>query len=88
MNRASFGRQEMAIYRLLQNAPLGPEEINGLVTAYEQTLKALELNDRSDLITHVVARKVFELCQSGVRDPLQISALAIKWFGVSNDERA
>jgi hypothetical protein len=70
----------MAIYRLLQNAALGPEEIDRLVTAYEETLKALELSDRSDPITHMVARKIFELGQTGVRDPLQISALAIKAF--------
>jgi len=70
----------MAIYRLLQNAPLGPEEINRLVTAYEETLEALELSDRSDPITHMVARKIIELGQTGVRDPHQISALAIKAF--------
>ena len=68
----------MAIYRLLQHAPWGPEEIDRLVAAYEETLKALELSDRSDPITNMVARKIIELGQSGVRDPIQISALAIK----------
>ena len=68
----------MAIFRLLQNAPLGPEEISRLVLAYEETLKALELSDRSDPITNMVARKIIELGQSGVRDPIQISAMAIK----------
>ena len=68
----------MAIYRLLQNAPLGPEEISRLVLAYEETLRALELSDRSDPITNLVARKIIELGQTGVRDPLQISALAIR----------
>ena len=74
----------MAIFRLLQNAPLGPEDINRLVTAYEETLKALELSDRSDPITHIVARKIFELGQTGVRDPLEISALAVKSFGAES----
>ena len=68
----------MAIYRLLQNAPLGPEEISRLVLAYEETPKALELSVRSDPITNMVARKIIELGQSGVRDPIQISAMAIK----------
>jgi len=71
----------MAIYRLLQHAPWGPEEIDRLVAAYEETLKALELSDRSDPITHMVARKIIELGQTGVRDPLQIAALAIKELG-------
>ena len=31
----------MAIYRILQNAPFGPDEIARLVAAYEQTLAAL-----------------------------------------------
>ena len=78
----------MAIYRLLQNSPLGPEEISRLVLAYEETLKALELSDRSDPITNMVAKKILELGQTGVRDPLQISALAIKALGASHDERA
>ena len=78
----------MAIYRLLQNAPLGPEEINRLVTAYEETLKALDLTDRSDPITHIVARKIIELGQTGIRDPLQISALAIKALCAKGDKCA
>ena len=49
--------------------------------AYEETLKALELSDRSDPITNMVARKIIELGQTGVRDPLQIAALAIKELG-------
>jgi hypothetical protein len=41
----------MAIYRILQNSPLSPEDISRLVTAYEATLKALGLTDRTDPIT-------------------------------------
>ena len=78
----------MAIYRLLQNKPMSPEDIDRLVTAYEATLKVLELTDRSDPITNLVARKIIELGQTGVRDPLQISALAIKSFGAGHDEHA
>jgi hypothetical protein len=73
----------MAIYRLLQNTPLGPEDISRLVAAYEETLKALELRDRSDPITNMVARKIIELGQTGIRDPLQLSAAAIKALGAT-----
>ncbi|WP_245283753.1 hypothetical protein [Bradyrhizobium sp. URHD0069] len=38
-------RLKMAIYRLLQNSPLGPEEITVLTDAYERTLKKLSLVD-------------------------------------------
>jgi hypothetical protein len=63
-----------------KRAHWGPEDIDRLVTAYEETLKALELSDRSDPITHMVARKIIELGQTGVRDPHEISALAITAF--------
>lgn len=71
----------MPIYRLLQNVPLDPEDIDRLVAAYEATLRALELTERSDPITQLVAQKIFELGQTGMRDPQQISALAIQAFG-------
>lgn len=68
----------MAIYRILQNSPLSPEDISRLVAAYEVTLKALGLVDRSDPLTEIVARKVIEIGQTGVRDPLQISELVTR----------
>ena len=67
----------MAILRLLQNSQLAMVDIAGLVAAYEKTLRALRLVDRSDPITELVARKVIEISQSGVRDPAQISRLAV-----------
>ena len=68
----------MTIHRLLQNSPLGPEDIERLVAAYEQTLCELGLPDRTDPMTLVVAKKVIEVGQSGIRDPAQISELALK----------
>jgi len=72
----------MPIHRLLQNSPLGPEEIAGLTDAYERTLRALSLVDRGDPIAELIARKVIELGKRGVRDPKQLSSLAIKELGV------
>ena len=67
----------MAIYRLLQYAPLGPDDISRLVVAYDETLKALGLKHRSDAITQLVARRIIEIAQTGVRDPLQLASIAI-----------
>ena len=72
----------MAIYRLLQNSPMGPEEISRLEAAYEQTLRAIGLKDRNDPITEMIAKKIIEIAQTGVRDPAQISILAIKEIGL------
>jgi hypothetical protein len=72
----------MAIYRLLAKSPLGPEEIEILVAAYEHTLRALRLIERSDPITELVAKKIIEVAQTGLRDPAKISAQAIKELGI------
>ena len=73
----------MAIRRILQNMPLAPEDISRLVSAYEAALKALELADRTDPITEIVARKIIEIGETGVRDPLQISKLALRDLGAA-----
>lgn len=68
----------MAIHRCLQNVPLRPEEVADLVAAYERTLKALWLVDRNDRITEIVAKKIIEVAQLGVRDPAAISRIGIE----------
>jgi len=45
-------------------------------------LRSLGLVDRNDPIAEIVARKIIEIGQTGVRDPADISALAIKELGV------
>jgi hypothetical protein len=72
----------MAIYRLFQNSPLGPEEISRLSEAYERTLRTLSLVDRNDPITEMIAKKIIEIGQTGVKEPAQISQLAIKDLGI------
>ncbi len=51
----------MPIYRLLQNSPLGPDEIAVLTNAYERTLRKLSLVDRGDPIAELIAKIVIEL---------------------------
>jgi hypothetical protein len=53
-----------------------------MTAAYEQTLRALHLDDRTDPITEMIARKIIEIAQTGVKDPAQISQLAMKELGV------
>jgi hypothetical protein len=73
----------MPIYRLLQNVPMGPEEIARLTTAYEETLRTIGLVDRNDPITEMIARKIIEIGQRGVQDPMRLSELAIKEMGIT-----
>lgn len=69
---------KMTIYRLLQNVPIGSEEISRLTTAYERTLRTIGIVDRGDALAELVARKILEVAQTGIRQPADISAQAIK----------
>jgi hypothetical protein len=48
----------------MTSRPLGPEDIEGLVAA-------------NDPMTQLVAKRVFEIRQMGVRDPAKICRLAV-----------
>jgi hypothetical protein len=71
----------VAIYRLLKDSQIAPEEITCLSEAYEKTLRALSLVDRNDPLTELIARKIIEVGQAGLRNSAQISARAIKELG-------
>jgi len=57
--------------------PLEPEEMSRLKTAYEQALRGIGLVDQDDPLSEMVAKKVFKIAKSGVRDATDIAALAI-----------
>ena len=67
----------MAIYRLLKNSTLPPEEISRLTEAYEQALHALCVKDRDDPLTEMIAKRIIKIAQTGVHDAAQLSALAV-----------
>ena len=66
----------MAIYRMLGNTPLG--ETGHLIAAYKMTLRALDLVDRNDPLTKMIAKKVIEIGKTGLKDPAEISKRAVK----------
>jgi len=49
---------------------------------YEDALRALKLNDRDDPITQLVAKRIIEAAQTGLRDPDSLCATAIKDLSV------
>jgi hypothetical protein len=57
---------------------LGPKQVKCIIEAYEQALRTLCVKDRDDPLTEMVATKIIKIAQTGVRDPAQLSALAIK----------
>jgi hypothetical protein len=72
----------MAIYRLLKNSTLEPEEIARITKAYEQALHTLCVKDRDDPLTELIAKKIIKFAQTGVHDAAQLSALAITELAV------
>ena len=66
----------MNIYRLLRNSPLG--KTGHLIAAYELTLRALDVVDRNDPLTTMIAKKVLEIGETGLKDPAEISKRAVK----------
>jgi hypothetical protein len=76
----------MAIYRLLQNSAFAPEDIGRLVAAYEDCLRILNVIDRTDPISEFLAKKIIEIGQTGMRDPVQIGRLALKEIGIVKPE--
>ena len=55
--------------------------------AYEQTLRALRLKDRSDPITQLVAEKIIAIGRLGIEDPAEISKLALKELGAPSGRK-
>jgi hypothetical protein len=72
----------MPIYRLLQNLPMGPEEVSRMTTAFEKALRTVGIEDRNDPMAEMIAKKIVEIAQTGVRDPAEISAQAIRELGM------
>jgi hypothetical protein len=67
----------MAVYRLLKNSTLEPEEINRIIEAYERALHILCVKDRDDPLTELIAKIIIKIAQTGDHDAAQLSALAI-----------
>jgi hypothetical protein len=78
----------LAIYRVFNNLPLGPEDIRRLGKAYESVLLDLRLSDRVDAITELVARRMFETWQRGTVDAGALARVVIDEFGSQSDSSA
>ena len=67
----------MPIYALLKDRGFDPEHCQAMGVAFEGLLQELGLRDRSDPLCTLVAQKIIELGQRGVRDPKRLHELAL-----------
>ena len=68
----------MLIRPFLANKSFDPEVIGEMSAALDSVCKDLGLNFVDDPATRLVARKIIELAQRGVRDAPTLSAAALK----------
>jgi hypothetical protein len=68
----------MLIHPFLSNQSFDPEIISEMSAALENVCKALGLSVVDDPATRLVARKIIELAQRGIRDAAALSAAAMR----------
>jgi len=62
----------MPIYRLLKDTEFEPEAVEAMGRAYEDVLTELQLLDRNDPFTEIVAKQVIQVASTSVHDPAEI----------------
>jgi hypothetical protein len=79
----SNGASPWASTGFCRNQPLRPEDITPLVAAYEDCLRTLKLSDRSDPVTEILAKKIIEIAQTGIRDSARLGRPALEEIRIS-----
>jgi hypothetical protein len=72
----------MAIYKLIANGSFGPDEIEVMKSAYEAALIEVDVIDRDDPITELIAKSIVNVTATGERDPRQVMERALNALGV------
>ncbi|MGB6540167.1 MAG: hypothetical protein WBF03_04730 [Xanthobacteraceae bacterium] len=75
---AEARQRAVAIYQMMQRASYSPEEIERLTAAYKGALLLLKLANRTDPINQIVAKRIIDAAKTGIRDPEELCAWAIR----------
>ena len=79
----------MTIRRLLKDDKLaGPHEVERLYRAYRDVLRSLHLVDRNDPVAEIVAKTVIGIGATGVREPSEISKIAVRRLATAHGSGA
>lgn len=70
----------MPITPFLRGQAFDPEAVEAMGKAFVTTCEALGLSDRDDAMTQLVAQKIIELAQRGLKTPTGLHLAAIKEF--------
>ena len=77
--------EAVAIYQMIKTASYSPEDIERLTAAYDDALRLLQLANRTDPISEIVAKRIIDAAKTGIRDPEELCAWAIKDLMIPND---
>ena len=78
----------MPITPYLAHQAFEPEIIDTMSAAFVAACEALHLKVDDDPATRIVAEKVIELAQRGIRDPDTLRTMTLKEFGLSDESCA
>ena len=78
----------MAIYRLLGSESFDPESIAAMTAAYESAFIDLELVDRNDPRSEMLAKSIIAVASTGERSPDKIKERALSALGVRKTDAA
>ena len=70
----------MPIRRLLASEAFSPEDIASISAAFEESLRALGLVDRTDPTVNLVARRMIQIAVCGERDPIVLRDAVLESF--------
>ena len=77
----------MPITPFLKGQAFDPVLVEAMSAAFESTGDALGLTERTDPITALVAEKIIEAAQRGLRSPTEIQMLAIRELKSGSNSR-
>ena len=77
---AADGKARASITPFLRDQAFDPETIEAMGKAFVTTCETLGLSERDDALTRLVAEKVIELTQRGLKNPTALHLAVIKEF--------
>jgi hypothetical protein len=78
----------MPLTPFLKGATFDPQAIEAMSAAFEAVCASLQLLNRTDPVTEIVARKVIEVAGTGERDPERIRDLVLLTLNESGERSA
>jgi hypothetical protein len=72
----------------LKGGVFEPQQIGAMTAAFEAVCRSLQLADRTDPLTEIVARKVIDIAATGERNPDRLRVLVLEELSGSHQHSA